>query len=86
MKKHGPVNVIFYYPKTEAGKEELARRVAEVHADAVIRRIKELNCPTSQKLELLDAVIATAKERSAQKEASDQENPHLQKDVPDKEL
>lgn len=86
MKKHGPVNVIFYYPKTEAGKEELARRVAEVHADAVIRRIKVLNCPTSQKLELLDAVIATAKERSAQKEASGQEYTHFQKDNQDIEL
>lgn len=83
MKKHGPVNVIFYYPKTEAGKEELARRVAEVHADAVIRRIKELNCPTSQKLDLLDAVIATAKERAAQKEEPRQK---IQKDNPDKDL
>lgn len=86
MRKHGPVNVIFYYPKTEAGKEELARRVAEVHADAVIRRIKELNCPTSQKLKLLEAVITTAKERAAKKDASVQENPHLQKDIPDKSL
>lgn len=86
MKKHGPVNVIFYYPKTKAGKEELARRVAEVHADAVIRRIKALNCPTSQKLELLDAVIATAKQRAAKKESSDQENAYSPKDTPDKEL
>lgn len=83
MKKHGPVNVIFYYPKTEAGKEELALRVAEVHADAVIRRIKELNCPTSQKLDLLDAVIATAKERAAQKEEPRQK---IQKNIPDKDL
>lgn len=77
MKRHGPVNVIFYYPKTEAGKQELAKRVADVHADAVIRRIKNLNCPTSQKLELLDAVIATAKQRAAEKESSGQgDSPH----------
>lgn len=82
MKKHGPVEVVFYYPKTEAGKEELARRVAEVHADAVVRRIKELNCPTSQKLELLDAVIATAKERAGLQENSGQS---YLKDSPGKE-
>ena len=65
MKTHGPVDVIFSYPKSDAEKEELARRVAEVHADAVIRRIKDLTCPTAQKLELLDAVIAAVKQRAA---------------------
>jgi len=59
-----PVNLIVYYPKTKEGKEELARRVSDVHAVAVTQRIKALNCPTSQKQELLDAVIETVKERS----------------------
>ena len=57
-----PIRVIVYYPKTEAGKEELARRVSDVHAAAVNQRLKSLNCPTSQKLALLDAVIETRKE------------------------
>ena len=65
MKTQGPVDVIFSYPKRDAEKEELDRRVAEVHADAVIRRIKDLTCPTAQKLELLDAVIAAVKQRAA---------------------
>lgn len=56
-----PVNLIVYHPKTEAGKDELARRVADVHAAAVNQRLKSLNCPTSQKLALLDAVIETKK-------------------------
>ena len=43
---------------------ELSKQVSDVHAAAVIQRIKSLNCPTSQKLELLDAVIETVKERS----------------------
>lgn len=43
---------------------ELARRVAEVHADAVNYKLKQLNCPTKQKLDLLDAVIHTVKQRS----------------------
>ena len=63
-----PVNVIVHYPKTEAGKEALAKRVADIHATSVIRQIKDLNCPTSQKLELLDAVIETVKKRSREQE------------------
>ena len=59
-----PIHVIVYYPKTEAGKEELARRVSDVHAAAVNQRLKSLNCPTSQKLALLDAVIKTKKKGS----------------------
>ena len=59
-----PINLIVYYPKTEEGQMELAKRVSDVHAAAVAQRIKSLNCPTSQKLELLDAVIETVKERS----------------------
>ena len=62
-----PVNVIVYYPKTEEGKEELARRVADVHAAAVNQRLKSLNCPTSQKLVLLDAVIETRKKESGER-------------------
>ena len=62
-----PVNVIVYYPKTEEGKEELARRVADVHAAAVNQRLKSLNCHTSQKLALLDAVIETRKKESGER-------------------
>lgn len=62
-----PIHVIVYYPKTEAGKEELARRVFDVHATAVNQRLKSLNCPTSQKLELLDAVIETKKKESRER-------------------
>ena len=56
--------VIVYYPKTAEGQEELAKQVSDVHASTVTQRIKSLNCPISQKLELLDAVIETVKERS----------------------
>ena len=64
IRKMAPVNLIVYYPKTEEGKAELARRVSDVHASAVNQRLKSLNCPTKQKLDLLDAVIETIKERS----------------------
>ena len=64
IRKMAPINLLVYYPKTEEGQMELAKRVSDVHAAAVNQRLKSLNCPTSQKLELLDAVINTAKERS----------------------
>ena len=64
IRSMAPINLIVYYPKTEEGQVELAKRVSDVHAAAVTQRIKSLNCPTSQKLELLDAVIETVKERS----------------------
>lgn len=60
-RKSAPINVIVYYPKTEAGQQELRRRVANVHADAVAHTLKHLECPTWQKIALLDAVIETYK-------------------------
>ena len=63
IRKSVPINIVVHYPKTEAGIAELARRVAEVHADAVNYKLKQLICPTSQKLELLDAIIETVKRR-----------------------
>ena len=49
--------MIIHYPKTEEGKRELAESVAGVHADMVNQHIKKLNCPSDQKVQLLDAVI-----------------------------
>ena len=68
IRKMAPINVIVYYPKTEEGQIELAKRVSDVHADAVTQRIKSLNCPTSQKQELLDAVIETVIKNSREQE------------------
>ena len=65
-KKSAPINVIVHYPKTEQGKRELAERVAGVHADMVNQYIKKLNCPSDQKVELLDAVIASAKKEAGE--------------------
>ena len=64
IRSMAPISLIVYYPKTEEGQIELAKRVSDIHAAAVTQRIKSLNCPTSQKLELLDSVIGTIKEKS----------------------
>ena len=64
IRSMAPIKLTVYYPKTEEGQTELAKRVSDAHAAAVSQRIKSLRCPTSQKLALLDAVIKTVKERS----------------------
>ena len=68
IRKMVPINLIVYYPQTPEGQEELAKRADEVHANVVTQHIKQLNCPTDQKLKLLDAVIQTAKTNSREQE------------------
>lgn len=50
------MNVIIHYPKTKQGIEELERKVASVHVEAVRSYIKQLPCPKEQKLKLLNAI------------------------------
>lgn len=71
IRKMAPVKLVVYYPKTEEGKEELARRVSDTHAAAVSQRLNNLNCPTSQKLALLDALIETARSKQVEKPLPD---------------
>lgn len=61
MKKSAPINIIVHYPTTEEGWRELRRRVACVRADAVLNYIYNLQCPTWQKIKLIDAIIEDAK-------------------------
>lgn len=65
MSRSVPIRMIVHYPQTQEGRQELARRAAEVHADAVVRRINKLNCPAEQKIELLQAVRNTYQSRDA---------------------
>ena len=61
MKKAAPINFIVHYPTTEEGWRELRRRMAIVHADAVLNSVQKLNCPTWQKIKLVEAIIEDAK-------------------------
>jgi len=61
MRKSAPINIIVHYPKTEEGMRELRRRVASVHADIVMDQIRKLDWPMSEKIRLVDAIIADAK-------------------------
>lgn len=66
MRRSAPINLIVHMPQTAEGKAELAKRVASVHASSVTQRLKSLNCPTTQKFALLDAIIDDAKLRSCE--------------------
>lgn len=46
-------NIVVHKPTNTA---ELERRVAQVHADAIIAKVKKLNCSGEQKKELIDAI------------------------------
>lgn len=37
-------------------QRELARRVAVVHAQSVVQKVKSLSCPLEQKVALIEAV------------------------------
>lgn len=62
MKNSPPIQMTVQTPDTEAGRQELARRVAELHADAVADALAGLPCPPRQKLELLQAVMDAVRE------------------------
>ena len=50
------LGIIMYYPNAPAQQDELAKRVAQVHAQTVIERVKALSCPVEQKAKLIDEI------------------------------
>lgn len=59
MRRSAPIRVVVHGPGAGAGRQELARRAAEVHAEFVADALRRLDCPARQKLELLQAVMDT---------------------------
>lgn len=59
MRRSAPIRVVVHGPGTGEGRQELARRAAEVHAEFVADAVRRLDCPARQKLELLQAVMDT---------------------------
>ncbi len=45
--------IVVHHP---ANIDELEKRVAQAHADAIIAKVKKLNCSAQQKKELIDAI------------------------------
>ena len=61
MRKSTPVKIIMHYPNCDEGRQELARRVSDVHSGFAIRRIDKMNCPIQEKLRMLEAVVSEQK-------------------------
>ena len=58
-----PVKIEELKDQTEQNISELQKRIASVHAGAVIQYLQKLSCPYEQKQALLKAIQETAKER-----------------------
>ena len=67
MGKKTTIKLVLHFPQTESDRQELANRVAQIHADSILERIKSLDCPREQKLQLLDTIIADAKQKMAER-------------------
>ncbi len=50
------LGIIMYYPKAPEQQEELAKRVAQIHAQTVIEQVKALSCPVEQKVKLINEI------------------------------
>ena len=50
------MEVIIHLPRSKEGQEELAKRVATVHAQLIYNYISRLECSTEQKVAPLDAI------------------------------
>ena len=62
MRQRGSVHIILYAPNTKTGIAELSERIATVHCNAVIARLKQCSCPAAQKILLLNAIISEYKQ------------------------
>lgn len=56
--------VKMYYPQSEEGRQELARRAAQLHAQVVLEKIQKLDCPAAQKQRLLKEICKKTSQRS----------------------
>lgn len=61
MRRQSPIHLIVHTPNGDPGRAALAGQVAQLHADAVLSRVRQLDCPATQKMQLLDAVIMDAR-------------------------
>jgi hypothetical protein len=55
------LQVIVHPPKTPAGLRDLQKKVAMIHAEAVLKYLTKLPCPKKQKMELVSSIQNTFK-------------------------
>ena len=61
------IKIIVHYPETPEKQAQFDARVAKFHAEYVAQYIEKLNCPTDQKIKLLDSVAQTILEGAEEK-------------------
>lgn len=71
MRKSAPIQIVIHGPENVAGQKELAKRVAQVHAQAVDGVVAKQSCSVREKIMLMKAVAETVQER--QRETTDRE-------------
>mgnify|MGYP006991513384 CR=1 FL=1 len=49
-------SVIIHYPKGEKAQQELAKKIADVHAQTVIELVKSMSSSTEQKVRLINEI------------------------------
>lgn len=54
------MDIIVHYPKEPERLLELQKKVAAMHAEAVIKKVLSISCPKQQKESLLKAVVKGA--------------------------
>ena len=59
------MEIIVHYPETAEKQAIFDARVAKFHAEFVAQYVEKLNCPTEQKLQLIDAIAQTILEGAA---------------------
>jgi hypothetical protein len=55
------IGIIVYHPKSKECLEKLRKKVAVVHAQAVVQYIDKLHCPREQKVAMIDSLKQRAK-------------------------
>ena len=60
--------MIVHFPNSKQGQEELAKRVATAHAQMIHSHISGLECPTEQKVALLDAIQKNIRAKNRERE------------------
>ena len=59
------LEIIVHYPEMAEKQAIFDARVAKFHAEFVAQYVEKLNCPTEQKLQLIDAIAQTILEGAA---------------------
>jgi hypothetical protein len=56
------LKVIVHPPRSPEGLRDLQKRVAAVHAEAVLKYITKLSCPKEQKMQLVSSIQNSVKD------------------------